>query len=288
MSARPALRARVVLRPRSLDEVFDLAVAYLRAHFRDLRGALTLAAALPLAAAAAFAALAELLGFEALGRVAAGTLGLVLAVAVLERHLTQLAGRHLFERTFRLREGWRAAVLPIHRWMPSALLLWGPFALLGMLEESPEVFVVGLSALLVPGGVLGLLGSRALHAAEVELLERLSGRALRRRALELSAMRQGRNMGFLLQSFLLRCLFVATALGATFTIFDFTLQFENTAVALGPIGAALGYALAGPFIALARLFDYVDARTRGEGWDLQVRFQDIAERERIERERRAA
>jgi hypothetical protein len=39
-----------------------------------------------------------------------------------------------------------------------------------------------------------------------------------------------------------------------------------------------GWLLASPFLALARLFDYVDARTRLDGWDIQVRFKAISSR----------
>ena len=40
----------------------------------------------------------------------------------------------------------------------------------------------------------------------------------------------------------------------------------------------IGYLSVAPVIALARLLDYVDTRTRLEGWDIQVRFKAAAAR----------
>ena len=48
----------------------------------------------------------------------------------------------------------------------------------------------------------------------------------------------------------------------------------------------------GPFRGRGIIFkgytDYIDARTRREGWDIQVRFNAIAQRERQERARSLA
>ena len=49
-----------------------------------------------------------------------------------------------------------------------------------------------------------------------------------------------------------------------------------------------GFLVAAPMVALARTFDYVDARTVQEGWDIQVRFNAIAERARAARAKRYA
>ena len=56
----------------------------------------------------------------------------------------------------------------------------------------------------------------------------------------------------------------------------------------GSWASIAGFLLAAPFVALARLFDYVDARTRLEGWDIQVRFKAIATRAKEERARSLA
>jgi hypothetical protein len=55
------------------------------------------------------------------------------------------------------------------------------------------------------------------------------------------------------------------------------LQFGNFSEAIGGWAAMIGYLLAGPYTAIARMFDYVDARTRREGWDIQIRFNAIAQ-----------
>ena len=60
-------------------------------------------------------------------------------------------------------------------------------------------------------------------------------------------------------------------------VLGFVLQFGDVAEALGAWPALVGYLLAGPYVAIARMFDYVDARTQREGWDIQVRFNAIAQ-----------
>jgi hypothetical protein len=283
--SQPALRARIVLRPRSLDEVFDLALAYLRAHARELRGVLLWATLAPWVLALVTARLAPVSGAET--RTAGALLVLFAACAVGERVVTQVVGRHLFERPFRLRDAWGRAFAHPQRWLVGPVLLWVPVALIIQSSLDPGLVALGVMLWLSVGGLIAAFRLRALHLQEVELLERLRDRALRRRSHQLAGVRQGRSMGFAFQALLLRALFVAATAGAASTVLDVLLQFENVSQVLAPVGV-LGYALAGPYLAVARLFDYVDARTRGEGWDLQVRFQDIAERDRLERERRAA
>ena len=56
----------------------------------------------------------------------------------------------------------------------------------------------------------------------------------------------------------------------------------------GSWASVAGYVAVAPYIALAKLFDYVDARTRREGWDIQVRFKAIAAKARDERARKVA
>jgi hypothetical protein len=43
--------------------------------------------------------------------------------------------------------------------------------------------------------------------------------------------------------------------------------------------ALAGLLLSAPLVATARFLQYIDARTRGDGWDIQVRFMAIAARE---------
>jgi hypothetical protein len=40
---------------------------------------------------------------------------------------------------------------------------------------------------------------------------------------------------------------------------------------------AMGAIFAVPYVACARLIGYIDARTRTEGWDVQVRFAAVAQ-----------
>ena len=75
---------------------------------------------------------------------------------------------------------------------------------------------------------------------------------------------------------------VGTMFGAKFLI-EFVLQFQGVPDSVAYWAGIGGYVLSGPYVALVRLFDYVDARTRREGWDIQVRFNAIAQKSREER-----
>ena len=44
----------------------------------------------------------------------------------------------------------------------------------------------------------------------------------------------------------------------------------------GSLYALLGFHLAIPYVAVARFLGYIDERTRGDGWDIQLRFQALA------------
>ena len=48
--------------------------------------------------------------------------------------------------------------------------------------------------------------------------------------------------------------------------------------------ALAGYFLSIPYVATARFLDYIDARTRSDGWDVQLRFMAIAARDEDRRE----
>ena len=63
-------------------------------------------------------------------------------------------------------------------------------------------------------------------------------------------------------------------------IVQLLLQFQNVPGHIYDWSFIFGFVISGPFVAVARLFEYVDARTRREGWDIQVRFNAIAQRER--------
>ncbi len=66
-------------------------------------------------------------------------------------------------------------------------------------------------------------------------------------------------------------------------VFELLLQFELDHPLLSELSIWVGWIAAGPYVATVRLFDYIDARTRREGWDIQVRFSAIAQRSERER-----
>ncbi len=81
----------------------------------------------------------------------------------------------------------------------------------------------------------------------------------------------------------LRGLIILLVFSLTMFLMGFVLQFEGVFKGLLQWTLLCGYILSGPYIAVLRLFDYVDARTRQEGWDIQVRFHAIAQHAREER-----
>ena len=126
------------------------------------------------------------------------------------------------------------------------------------------------------------------YFAEALLLEELpAGRAVRR-ARVLVLYRFSRGLGLVLFSALVRGLFAGIAFVSFQFAAEFVLQLQNFTRGLGLWAAIAGYLMSGPYLALARLFDYVDARTRREGWDIQVRFNAIAARARETSERSPA
>ncbi|MEO1229587.1 MAG: hypothetical protein AAFZ18_11825 [Myxococcota bacterium] len=275
---RASFRARIVLRPRTLDEVFDLALAYGREHFGELRGVIAFSVFVPLLVAGATVGGWWASGGSPESTMVLGAFVLVLGSAWAERVVTVFVGRHLFETRVTLREAIRGArrALPL---LPGTALRWSPLLPFLLIDAGAHDAAGALLLLLIFAAMVNAtFHARSFFEGEVRLLERLSGGAARRRAHDLAVDRHGRNLIFMVPALVFRTLFVISALGASHTVFSFVLQFEGVnEVAAGPV-AALGYVLSGPFIALARLFDYVDARTRGEGWDIQVRFQEIAHR----------
>lgn len=272
-----SFEARVTLRPRSLDETFDLALAYLRVHIRDLRGPIlvaTLAAWLPV-----------VIGFLVLGLsdTEVIALGLVLT-GLAERSITVYAGRHLFGNPTSIRGAWAATGRRLAFGLATNLFAICPILAL-VLSDYDETWIVIVTML---GFVWPFMIASHVHLAEVHHLEQLPlGRAAQR-ARALIAYRFGRAVGLLTMGALVRALFVlAMSSGAAF-LFSFVLQFKGVSGIAGPLFGMLGYTLSGPFVALARFFDYIDARTRREGWDIQIRFNAIAQKERQAAERRLA
>lgn len=277
MSQATSFEARIALRPRSLDETFDLALAYLREFGRELRRPLIVAT---LVGAAPPIALWLLFGLSEAELVAI----VVITAGFAERSVTTFAGRHLFANPASTGAAWKVTLQNSVFGLLSILFVMLPVCM--MFGSDFEDMMTGL------GVVLGcfwpfLLASHA-HLAEVSHLEQLSFGRAAKRARALVSYRFGRALGLLISSVLVRALFVIGTYSAISFLFGLVLQFKGVSETLGPAFAVLGYALSGPYMALVRFFDYIDARTRREGWDIQVRFNAIAHKAREEREGRLA
>jgi hypothetical protein len=266
--------ARVVLRPRALDETFDLAVAYARRHWRDFwRIQLALIGG-ALAIIAAVKVLASLDWLE--------TWALVMVLATpLELMITVYAGNHLFGIPTSLKSS--AAAVLRHPLLLLGLALIVPAPWLAMLLTHFQQ--QALTALML---VLDLLGwsfllARLAYLPQVVLLESSRSQSAGKRSKDMIVRRFGRALLLVIAS---AALLVGFTLGfelwSRFVISEM-LQlgepidtlFDN----LGSWPSVAGFLFASPFLALARLFDYVDARTRLDGWDIQVRMKAIAAKE---------
>lgn len=268
--------ARVVLRPRSLDETLDLAITYLRLSAKDFG---------KLIAVVAGVASAILIG---VGIAFDLTVWQRLAVAMwlspfVEQIVTVYGGRHLFQSEPRI----RPAIATIMKRFPRVLftsailtLPWTPM----LMTNLDEPVTIGIGATI--GCLWPFLVASQAYRSEVSLLEQLSVKRAGQRTKTLIAFRYARALGMIVASAVVR-LSVAIAVEMTVAfVLGMVLQFGNVSDAIGWWPAAVGYLLAGPYLAIARMFDYVDARTRREGWDIQVRFNAIAQAAREAEEKK--
>ncbi|MBK8011332.1 MAG: hypothetical protein IPK13_08270 [Deltaproteobacteria bacterium] len=263
--------ARIALRPRTLDETLDLTLAYLQACFRDFRRLFLVLFLLE----AVLAASCFLL-FRATTNVWGLTAAVLLVMGpVVERSVTVFTGRHLFGNACSLRDAFSRALRRAPMLIAVSSVSGLPFLpmLLTGFEEHGWVGLGTMAATFWP-----FLLSIGIYVFEVSLLEQLPAGQSWRRARALVSYRYGRALGLLGVSIILRLLFAFLAQNTTMFVLEFLLQFEGFGDTLGYWPSIAGYLLAGPFIAIMRVFDYVDARTRREGWDIQVRFNAIAQK----------
>jgi hypothetical protein len=268
---------RIVLRPRSLDETFDLALAYLRLCARDFFKVFLIFSA---GAAIVVVGTSYALDLDWGQRCAVA----LVVVAIMERMVTVYAGRHLFQNQAQK----RAALWAVLKRFP-LVSIWAGVAtaplLLMLADVDEEGFLAfGIFCLTFWPFVL----ASHIYLGEAAFLEQLTtGRAMTR-ARVLVTYRFGRALGLVVAQTMVRGLFMlSVAFGVTFLI-EFVLQFQGVPDSVQYWAGIFGYILSGPYLALVRLFDYVDARTRREGWDIQVRFNAIAQKAKEERASRLA
>lgn len=265
-----SFEAQIVLRPRSLDETLDLALVYLRRSPRPFLGLALILVSFASALIGAAVVLFQLTWSQ----------GLALAVVLsplLEGVVTVYAGKHLFKNNPRIGHAIRAVSKRLPFALASALLVTLPVTILlwGNLDDS---IAIALGVLL--GSFWPLILATQAYIGEVTHLEHLNvGRAMRR-SQALITFRYGRALGLLIVTAIIRVAIAGGVMMLTHFTLGFLLQFGDVADAVGAWPALPGYLLAGPYIAVVRLFDYVDCRTRREGWDIQVRFNAIAQKER--------
>ncbi len=270
---RTSFDPKIILRPRSLDEIFDLALAYSRKSFRDFSRLYLLIAAL----GTALVALPWLVFGLSPG---AGFCLATIVVVLLERIVTVYAGRHLFGNTATLKGALRATMRRLPLLASTLGFFYLPVMLIALGEFKNEL-LVGFGLFL--STIWPFLAAAHVHLSEVALLEQLPAAKSMKRTHALGARRFGRALGLMLVSGLLRLLFITAAVFAFRFVFEFMLQFKGIPKELKVITAFYGLLLTSPYFALVRLFDYVDARTRREGWDIQVRFNAIAQRSKEDR-----
>lgn len=273
---------RIVLRPRTLDESLDLTLAYLREHRAEL-SKVFVACVLP-----AIAVLVALhYGLERKWA-HTGAAALILAVLI-ERVVIAHTASHLFGNP---RSAHSTLVTAFRRPL-SALLA----ALLVPLPAIAAALATGEDPAWTVFASLGLmvwpfLLAHTIFHSIVLVLEQPTPFAAFRRATALGNIRFGRNLGFLALTLVARALFPLVAeLSAKFVIGG-VLQLGEPIDRLFEEGGSwpvvIAYLIGAPFVGVARLFEYVDARTRREGWDIQVRFKAIAGRDEAERARSLA
>jgi hypothetical protein len=246
--------ARIVLRPRRLSELLDLALRY--AGHEALGFYLRLALVSLIPGAALCIAAYYGLGWE-------WTHVWIAAVVVarpLQGIYTIAIGRGLFAEELTVRE-----------------------VLTAYLARLPAY----LGTLLISRIVSALFWPRSLYVHEACLLERASPGTAIQRAWQMGTHDGfGTRFGLLLGLLLSQLVFV---LGFEFLLnvglMEFVFQAGKPFGALedgGSVFALLGYFCSIPFVATARFLAYVDRRTRRDGWDIQLKFMAIEAREKGE------
>jgi hypothetical protein len=252
------LASRVTLRIRSLPEVFDLGFVFLGENRKAYTRLALLTLVVPLGATALLQ-FAHVPWWEIWG------VAIVLGTLV-EGMFTTAAGQLLF-----------SASVPMRR-------LFGLFARRMISYSAARI----LAALAMAAGApfiipIPPIAARSLFVSECSLLESASPAGCLRRGGQLMAGQTGPGAIFALLLLVFRFAFIVTAEELGQGLVEFVLQLGRPVGSLFDDGGST-FALAGffasiPYVASTRFLGYVDRRTRREGWDIQVRFAALAQRE---------
>jgi hypothetical protein len=259
--------ARVVLRPRSLAEILDLALRFATDPAATLYAKLATLTLLPAWALCMAARWAAGMPWEAVW-----LLALVLATPI-QGVFTIAVGKLMFAERVTVREILREYLRRFPAYFGTLLI------------TRVQIAVMSFVAFLVlpPFWIWG----RTIHVHEACLLERAGAMDAVRRSARMVENRVLPAAGSLLLLTLVAAGFVGVSEALlNHGLFDFVLQIGKPFGALldegGSAPALLGLFLAVPYWATARFLFYVDLRTRRDGWDVQVRFMALASQAELE------
>ena len=259
------LQARVALRERTLLDVIDLSLRFVMSHLGVYA---RVSAAVLIPAFLASWAIAARFGWWW------GWIGAVLLGLIASTPFTALASRLVFEADVGTSESLRIALRSLTRMIACRIL-----HVLGV--------AMGLIFFVVPGMWVAML---FFLLSEVVILEHAGFGTALARLMRLLAGHSGDILMALLVITLLHLIAVVLGDMVGRGILEELLQVQAPATLFEAGGSALGlvgFWLAVPVLTTARLFVYLNLRTRREGWDIQTRFAAIDARSRANEEVRA-
>jgi hypothetical protein len=258
-------RAAIVLRPRTIAEVVDLAFRLTFSLALPLYAKLSVLILLPILAGALT------LHYVAEWGWAAVWIFTILASILAQGVFTVAAGRLLFSEDLRMRE-----VLGAYfRRLPSYFM--------ALIFSQLLLAAAATFSLLV---ALPFVWPSLVFVHEASLLEGAGPVAAMQRASRFVRGRAWTTFGLLLMLLggQAGALLIGELLGQS--LLDDVLQLGKPLGSLWDGGspfALFGLLVSVPFVATARFLQYIDTRTRADGWDIQVRFLSIASKETNER-----
>lgn len=259
--------ARVVLRPRSLVEILDLALRFTADPAATLYAKLAALVLLPAWLLCIAAHWAAGWSWEMVW-----LLALALATPI-QGVFTIAVGKLMFAEQVTVREIMREYLRRFPSYLVALVITRVQIAVL-----SCAVFLV-----LPPLWIWG----RSIHVHEACLLERAGPSDAVKRSARMVDNRVLPAGGALLLLSVVAAGFVGVSEALlNHGLFDFVLQIGKPFGSLldegGSAPALLGLFLAVPYWATARFLLYVDLRTRRDGWDVQVRFMALASQAELE------
>jgi hypothetical protein len=306
----PALKPGVIpLRPLSLSDIFNGAVAYIRANPKATLGLTTVVVVAaqivalilqvgPLAATGQLgplggeeASTAAVLGTSASG--AAGGIATALAAILLSGMLTVVVGRAVFGAGITIGEAWKRV-----RGRLLALIGFTVLEVVGLIvliaiavliiagvwyaANGAAAFVIGVPLALGLIALLVYLGTMLSFAPPLIVLERLDIISAITRSFALVKKDFWRVLGILLLSYVVAAV-IAGAVSVPFSLGGqmLLLSGESTAtvliaLAFVAIGGAIGQIITTPFSAGVTVLLYTDRRIRAEAFDLVLQTGAVA------------